>query len=75
VSDTKFAIAALMGMTISNDRGPDWLKALIAVMKLALAVYLAWYLWRGAEPIERKSRRDARPVTYCKRCGKWETTP
>lgn len=64
MTDTKLAIAALMGLTVDNDFGPKWWQACVAVFQLGLLIYLLWYVWRGAEPLERRCRRAERERTH-----------
>jgi len=54
---TSTAIAALMALTVDNDRGPAWVKLLGSIIQLACVVYLAWYVIFGPEPVERKQPR------------------
>jgi hypothetical protein len=51
------AIAALMALTVDDDRWHPIVNALIALLHLACITYCAWYVWRGPEPIERRKVR------------------
>ena len=45
MSHTKFAFAALVGLTASGDNGPTWYRLIVALGRLAATVYLAWYVF------------------------------
>jgi len=57
MSHTKFAFAALVGLTASGDHGPTWYRLIVALGRLAATVYLAWYVFAGPEVVERKKTR------------------
>ena len=50
---TKDALVALLAMTYDNDHGPAWLRLIVAIAQLAAALYLAWYIYAGPDPVER----------------------
>jgi len=57
MSHTKFAFAALVGLTGSGDYGPAWFRLIVAVAHLTTIVYLAWYVFAAPEVVERKKTR------------------
>jgi hypothetical protein len=57
MSHTKNALVALLMIAYDNVHGPAWVRLLFAVLQLACAVYLAWYVLAGPEPVERKQAR------------------
>lgn len=54
MTSNKSAIVALVTLTTDTDRGPAWLRAIFTLSHLIAIVYLAWYVFRGPDVVERK---------------------
>jgi len=60
MTHTKFAIVALYATTADVNTGPKWWQAAKALTSIAAALYIAWYVWCGPEPLERPRVRRQR---------------
>lgn len=57
MSETKIALAMLAVLTVDTDNYTRWWAVAASIFRIIALAYLAWYLWRGPEPVEIPRRR------------------